>query len=315
MTRRRDLSHPRPGRYNQRERDPNGLDGANGMSPTPDQIAVAAYHRWRKRAGTHGGDRDDWVAAEKDLTFGLNYRYLVRLPLVGPIVRLGQTDPEPAGARRCRYCEQAEPSATFERDSAAVPSFVGNQALMSWDECDDCRASFESHLAGPFEAFARPWIEGRGASKTVTVAAWKALVRMALAVMPAAELDHFGDAAEWVANPDHARDAVLLAGQGCHVYATPAPIAAPFVALARRVQDNAPWPYALFFLASGRAVFQTHLPLCPRDDELDDLDLRGPVLSMSLGSGAALRGSDCTFLPVESPRLVTASGKLVNNPD
>lgn len=277
------------------------------MRPTTDQIAVAAYHRWQRRGGAHGGDRDDWVAAEKDLVFGLNYRYVARYPLAGPPVALGKP---PAGARRsCRYCEQAAPAVTFSGAPRALPAVVGNEALAAWDECDDCRAHAEAHLAGPFEAFARPWLEGRGsAAGAVPVAAWKGLVRLALAVMPAAELHHFGDTAEWVANPDHARDAALLAGLGCHVYATPAPVASPFAALARRSDDDAPWPYMLFFLGSGRAVLQTHLPLCPRDEDLDDAGVAGPLLSLSMGSGPALRASRCTFLPVEAARAAVRAG-------
>ena len=64
------------------------------------------------------------------------------------------------------------------------------------------------------------------------------------------------------------------------------------------MEDGAPWPYALFFLASGRAVFQTHLPLCPLDEDLEDAGLRGPELSMSLGEGPDHRASLSVYLPV-----------------
>ena len=268
------------------------------MTPTREQIAVAAYHRWERRGRPHGADRDDWVAAEKDLTFGLNYRYVARYPLAGPVVNLGER--ESSGRRRCRFCELSEPTVSFEVTPAAVPASLGNKSLLAWDECDDCRAFYDSHLADGFEAFALPWVEGRGEAQAVPVAAWKGLVRLALAVAPASELHHFGDTAEWVANPEHSLDAGLLRGEGCHVYVTPAPVASPFVALARRVGDEGRWPYALFFLGSGRAVFQTHLPLCPLDEDLDDPAVRGPELSMTVGSGQALRSSDCRFLPVEA---------------
>jgi hypothetical protein len=268
------------------------------MHPTAEQIAEAAYHRWERRGGGHGGDRDDWVAAEKDLRFGLNYRYVARYALAGPTVLLGK-DGAP-GRRLCRFCEQSAPAATFS-GPPALPRLVGNAALVAWDECDDCRAHCDAHLAGAFEAFARPWLAGPPGGPPpgagVPVAAWKALVRMALSVLPGDELHHFDDTAEWVANPDHDRDAVLLRGLGCHVYHTPAPVASPFAAVARRV-DDAPWPYMLFFLGASRAVFQTHLPFCPRDEDLEDDGVRGPELSMSLGPGPALRASTCAFLPV-----------------
>jgi len=36
-------------------------------SPTYDEIAEAAYHRYLSRGGENGGDFDDWVQAEREL--------------------------------------------------------------------------------------------------------------------------------------------------------------------------------------------------------------------------------------------------------
>ena len=36
-------------------------------SPSYDEIAEAAYQRYQRRGGSHGGDLDDWVAAEQEL--------------------------------------------------------------------------------------------------------------------------------------------------------------------------------------------------------------------------------------------------------
>jgi Protein of unknown function (DUF2934) len=270
------------------------------MRPTPEQIAITAYHRWQRRDHVHGNHEDDWVAAEKDLTFGMNYRYVARYPLIGPSVRLGQGETLGKG-RRCRFCEQAAPVARFTREPLALPAVVGNTALYGWDECDDCREQFEAHLAVPFDTFARSWIGDERGGATLSVAAWKGLVRQGLSIVPAAELHYFVDTIEWVANADHVRDASLWDGLGCHVYSTAAPIATPFAALARRIDDESPWPYMILFLGVGRAVFQTHLPFCPPDEELEDSVIRGPELSMSLGAGPSHRASVCTFLPVSVP--------------
>jgi hypothetical protein len=283
------------------------------MHPTPEQIAVAAYHRWQRRGFEHGRELEDWAAAEKDLTFGLNYRWAVRHALrasasgSGAPVLLGQPQNGSTGrARHCRFCEKAEPAASFAARPWAVPPILGNNALVAWDECDDCRAQYEASLAGPFEAFARPLIGPDPAvpdpAEGVPVAALKALVRMGLATLPASELHYFDDTVEWLTNPDHDRDASILGGLGCHVYITPTPIPAPFASLARRSDDDASVPYMLFFLGTSRVVFQTHLPFCPRDEDLDDnaAGARGPELSMSLGSGRDYRPSLVTFLPAVS---------------
>ncbi len=172
--------------------------------------------------------------------------------------------------------------------------------MRTLDDCHDCRTSYEADLAPSFEAFARPLVSGSTSwpRAGLPIAALKAILRLAIAFLPATELEFFTDTIEWLSNPDHAQDAPRLGDLGCHVYFTPAPIAAPFAALARRVDDEAPWPYMLFFLASSRVVFQTHLPLSPRDEDHEDAGLRGPELSMSLGHGPAHRASRCVFVPV-----------------
>ncbi|MFO0908866.1 MAG: DUF2934 domain-containing protein [Isosphaeraceae bacterium] len=286
------------------------------MNPTSEQIALAAYYRWQRRGSAHGLDRDDWDAATRDLTFGLNYRWLVRHALrpapgatVGPIL-LGQAQAEAAGrSRRCRFCERAAPGAAFTTEPLAIPAWMGNETLIAWDECDECRAGHQAHLAAPFETFATPFLIDQPALPepgcTVPVPALKALVRMGLAILPDNELHLFDDAMEWVSNPDTERDSALLAGLGCHVYITPVPVPAPFASLARRVDDDAAMPSMLFFLGHGRVVFQTHLPFSPRDEAIEELPdaLRGPSLSMSLGQGDAHRSSQVAFLPVEITRL------------
>ncbi len=36
-------------------------------TPSADEIAEAAYHRFLSRGGHHGGDFDDWLEAEREL--------------------------------------------------------------------------------------------------------------------------------------------------------------------------------------------------------------------------------------------------------
>ncbi len=48
---------------NERPRSGEG----DGPTPTPEQIAEAAYLRYLERGGQHGFDFDDWVEAERTL--------------------------------------------------------------------------------------------------------------------------------------------------------------------------------------------------------------------------------------------------------
>ena len=51
------------------------------MLPTREQIERAAYDRWLRRDRAHGHDRDDWVGAEQELVYLLNYETVVEYPL------------------------------------------------------------------------------------------------------------------------------------------------------------------------------------------------------------------------------------------
>src|SRR5688572_19428476 len=46
---------------------PGQGDGPVTTTPTYEQIAEAAYHRYLQRGGQHGGDFDDWIDAERSL--------------------------------------------------------------------------------------------------------------------------------------------------------------------------------------------------------------------------------------------------------
>ena len=285
------------------------FNDTDGRRPSREQIAEAAYHRWERRGGDHGGDRDDWAAVEKDLVFALNYRYIARYKLSGRgPVYVGRPESERSQRpRRCRFCEQAEPSATFRKTPPVLPPIAGNSALFAWDECDECHGLFEAHLAGPFEAFARPLLRDQPRIPSgIPVAVLKVLVRAGISVLPVGELHHFGDTSEWVSNPDHDLDAALLHGLGCYLYLTPEPVPSASIAVSRRVDEDSRTPYAIVFLAlaPSRIVLQAVLPLCTRDEDLEDGTMRGPELSMSLGQGRNHRASESRFLPVIPPDTV-----------
>jgi|SRR5688572_13769292 len=50
---------------NERPHDGNGSGTVH--TPTYEQIAEAAYHRYLARGGQHGSDFDDWLDAERSL--------------------------------------------------------------------------------------------------------------------------------------------------------------------------------------------------------------------------------------------------------
>jgi Protein of unknown function (DUF2934) len=252
------------------------------MLPTSDQIGMAAYYRWQRRDYSHGQHVRDWLAAEQELLFGLNYEVLVRHRLDGVgLQHLGDADD-----RRCRFCEQTAPRATFEAPRLAIPASLGNQSLMTFEECDDCHALGLESVSFDLDWFVEATRFGDDSRSLcyVPVAAFKGLSRSALALLPEEELQFFEDAIEWVGNPDHDLDSRTIGGVECYVHTLPDPATFSWTALARRVDDDAPMPYILAFFGVGNHVFQVPLPLCARDEDLDGL-LSVPKVPSPFGVG------------------------------
>ena len=276
------------------------------MIPSRDVVERAAYDRWQRRGMHHGDDREDWIAAELDVFFAQNYKSIAEYQLSeGEPTVFGQ------GRRpRCRFCEQSPPRASFSFIRRALPEEVGNKTLSTREICDECALQFAQTIDQDFSTF---W-ESLDGLRTGTasfrelhtpngipIPAYKSLIRMALSIMPEAELSAFTDAIEWVGNPDHHVDKGLFNGVGCLVYQVHAPFQTPWTSLTRRTDEEAPLPYMLFFLASGRAVLQLHLPLCARDEDLDGTEVRMPERSFTTGFGSDLHAAPCLALPLNSP--------------
>lgn len=252
------------------------------MFPTTDQIGMAAYYRWARRGHAHGRDRHDWLAAEQEMRFGLNYEVLVRHRLdgVGP-QHLGDRDD-----RRCRFCEQTAPRASFGAPRLAVPASLGNRSLLSYEECDECYAQFVESAAFDLDWFveATRWGDDARSLCYVPVAAFKGLARSAMAILPEEELQFFEDAIEWVGNPDHDLDSRTIGGLECTVHALSEPVSFSWASLARRLDDDVPMPYILAFFGVGHHVFQVPLPLSVRDEDLEGV-LDVPRVPSPFGPG------------------------------
>jgi hypothetical protein len=269
------------------------------MYPTPEQVRDAAYDRWQRRGGGHGHDRDDWLRAEQDLLFALNYKVVSRIRSEPPPAGVGNgaARGRESGVRVCRFCEQTAPRARFgaSAGSGPVATFRPDGTLLVPDECDECRHLFEESFEADFARFAHPicarWAPGEPlpssliATPYVPIAAFKGLTRMALACLPRAELPEFEDAIEWIGNPDHDFDAGAFGPLTCdiHIFATPFP--APWATVSLREDDDAPMPFALFHLGVGHALFQIAILLCGRDADLDGHPLVVPRTAPSSLTG------------------------------
>jgi hypothetical protein len=253
----------------------------------------------------HGHDRDDWVAAELDLTFDMNFKTLLEYPLAEKADRVIGAARNP----RCRFCEQSAPRVALSSGRPAVPEFVGNRTLKTCELCDECADQFAGTIDQDFAAFwqsleslrgADAWLRDSPVPTAIPIGAYKALIRMALLIMPEADLAGFTDTIEWVGNPDQDFDSNLFGGLVCLVYQVHIPYPSPWTALARRTEEQAPFPCMLFFLASERLVVQTHLPLSTYDEDLDGTVVRIPERSFSTGLGSDLRAGMCLALPIRS---------------
>ncbi len=278
------------------------------MLPDLEQIRMAAYFRWLNRGCNHGDDRGDWFAATHDRLFALNYEPIAIGPPrggdYGGLIRFGP--------RVCRFCEEATPSVAFSGPNPLVPACLGEPPWMVEDHCDDCRESFDEAQEAAFEAFLRPWRadrrfpeseDGRRAV-SMPVGAYQTLTRIALSVLPERELDYVSDALEWVINPDPDCDAGQFVGGGCYIHRRATWADRPWVALARRIDDEMPAPYLLGFVGVDDLSIEFGVPLCIRDEDLDGEVIRTPQVACP---DEAIRGvgvfrTDFVPVTVQPPR-------------
>jgi hypothetical protein len=275
------------------------------MLPSRDQIERAAYERWARRGHLHGADREDWTAAEMDTLFALNYQIISEFSLAEAVQRVLGDVRRP----RCRFCEESPPRASFSVLRPAIPELVDNRSLFTRDLCDECAKHFADAIDAEFAHFWQS-LEGLRTGTAsfgdfrvptdITIAAYKALIRMALSLMPDQQLSSFTDTMEWVSNPDHAFDHTLFDGTSCMVYQALVPFKTAWAGLGCRIEKDAPFPRMLFFLGAQRLILQVHLPLCALDEDLDGTEVRMPQRSFSTGSGPDLKTSACLVLPLKS---------------
>ena len=256
------------------------------MLPTADQVRDAAYDRWQRRGGAHGFDRLDWLRAEQDLLFAMNYTVVARVGSEPAAHSSGNGEAQGPGSgpgpRICRFCEQSAPRARFTRPSCAGPVLRDDGTRLTLcvpDECDECRGLFEESFESDLSRFAHPIRAGWGSGDPlpttlvsppyVPIAAFKGLTRMALACLPTSELSAFEDAIEWINNPEHDFDALAFGPLTSDIHIFDEPFPTPRATLSFRNDDDSPMPFALFHLADGRGLFQIAVPLCGRDEDLD----------------------------------------------
>lgn len=237
--------------------------------PSSEQIGKAAYERWARRGYSHGSDREDWLAAESELTFQLNYRTIAREEITSSDSTLSGRGPR----RVCRFCEQAAPRVRFSPQRLAEIGSPGPFVSARPDVCDECLQGFRDSLEPDLDDFWRSLpsrFEGGHAEMELPLGVFKALTWMALALMPDRELELFPDALEWVSNPDHAIDANLFGGLQCLAYRLPELDGQKWASLESRRDEDSALPSVLLFLTSGPFVLQSAVPLGILDQDLDD---------------------------------------------
>lgn len=239
----------------------------DGMAvPSRVDIEKEAYARWERRGYVHGSDRDDWVAAELDLTFALNYRPLCRFSGEGETPSLSK-------ARRCRFCEQALPiSGTVPRPGRSpFPSFLDTTSTALTDICDECDEAFRENLEPELRQFWKslPRLIQHGATSPIPLTPFKALTWLALAILPESELEYFSDAIEWVSNPEHDEDSGLFSSISCLACSASGGTAGPWVSIEKRRYEDSPLPAFLYLLSGGEVGLQFPIPLGVQDQESD----------------------------------------------
>ena len=243
------------------------------------------------------------IAAELDLTFDMNYGTIVEFPLAehdGSGDRRRTRDP------RCRFCEQSPPRAAFSvpppchpgvrrqpssrraRSATNVPSNSPAPSTRTSPRSGN-RSSPSASSEWPDSRFPVP--------SAIPIGSFKALIRMALSIMPEPELAGFTDTIEWVGNPDQEFDSNLFGGLGCLVYQAHVPFPTGWTALpgGSRSGCTVPAICSSSWPRNGSSCRPT-APLLPRRGP-GRHGLRIPERSFSTGVGSDFRPATCMALP------------------
>ncbi len=104
----------------------------------------------------------------------------------------------------------------------------------------------------------------------VPMAVFKCFAKMALTVMPEADLPNYSHTINWVMNPDHTVDAQHFAWLSCYNTFLPGPMQPGFgwSLLLRRKDDTALLPSMIYVVTTMNQSFQIMLPCTPKDDHL-----------------------------------------------
>lgn len=270
------------------------------MEPKIERIRDAAYSRWERRGRMHGYDRADWLAAERQARFALNYRVVctdrfdAESPRpIGPIVR-----------RRCRYCAQSTPRTEFAGPVPILPTHLGIGSPVAYDICAECDEGFSEGIDAAIVRFARPFLidfDGPLARPSaIPVDAYKGLVKIAIALMPASDLEEYEETVEWVANPDHDFDLNVFRDLTCVGWLTNLPSPHPWTILATRIAPDQPWPGRLLFLGIGRVILQVAIPMGQLDEDQDVLVATPPEVCPPSPFGPAFDPVTRVVLPIRS---------------
>lgn len=113
--------------------------------PSGEHVRTCAYHLWEDRGRTHGFDQEDWFQAEQLLFIEQNYQTLVSCPLSSRKRHYFGNKQN----RRCRFCGKTGRE-HFKLRAHALPESIGNRALLSNHECDECNEFFGNSLEDDF---------------------------------------------------------------------------------------------------------------------------------------------------------------------
>lgn len=114
------------------------------VQPTEDEIREAAYEGWEARGREDGFDIEDWVLAEELSFLKKNYDVAVKYDFTTP-TKVGKS-----AEHTCRFCGLTRPDVSFSKKAHALPEFLGNKAIISYDECDSCNSYFSGSLESDF---------------------------------------------------------------------------------------------------------------------------------------------------------------------
>jgi hypothetical protein len=196
------------------------------------------------------------------------------------------------------------------RGRKTVPSYKTPKKLTRIDVVGD-RLEVSQNVIDPVADIDQDDVSARFGLETqpfVPLAVYKCLSKIAISVMPEAELRHFVHTIEWINDRDIANGAGTFKDAYAYRALTPGPLPDRYgwAQLFRRRHDSFRVPYMVLVVVCMNLTFQIYIPLCSKNQHLLGQQIVAPMFPAGINCGYEYGETEFVNMKLASPTPITS---------